>query len=93
MHALQGSHISNDSGTQSRATARTTPNNGYPQQEGRANTTLQCGKTFIKKASNKIQSLLDASSIWNYRGVTISYNKLIQLVEWLYRSSKLQVPL
>src|SRR6266700_976895 len=65
MHALQGSHTSNHGGTQSRATARTTPNNGYPQQEGRANTTPQSGKTFIKKASDKIQSLLDASSIQN----------------------------
>jgi hypothetical protein len=54
MQASQGSHISNDSGTQSRATARTTFNNSYPQQEGRANTTPQRGETFIKKASDKI---------------------------------------
>ena len=77
MHASQGSRTSYDGGTQSRATARTTPNNGYPQQENRANTTPQSGKTFIKKAFNKIQSLLDVSSIQNYSKVTISYNKLM----------------
>ena len=63
MQASQGSHTLNDGSTQSRATARTTPNNGHLQQERRANTTLYSGKTFIKKASDKIQSLLDASSI------------------------------
>ena len=88
MHASQGSYILNDGGMQSRATIRSTPNNSYPQQEGQANATLQSKKTFIKKASNKIQSLLDTSSIQNYRGVTISHNKLMQLTEWLYRSSK-----
>jgi hypothetical protein len=39
MQALQGSYMLNDGGTQLCVTARTTPNNGYPQQEGRANTT------------------------------------------------------
>ena len=93
MQASQGSRTSNDGGTQSRATARTTPNNGYPQQEGQANTTLYSGKTFIKKASDKIQSLLDTSSIRNFGGVTISHNKLMQLAEWLCKSSKPQAPL
>src|SRR6266704_678429 len=68
MQASQGSHTSYDGGTQSRATARTIPNNGYPQQEGQANTTPHSGKTFIKKASDKIQSLLDAFSIQNFGG-------------------------
>ena len=44
IYTSQGSYMSNDGGTQSRATARTTPNNGYPQQEGRANTTLYSEK-------------------------------------------------
>ena len=93
MQALQGSHISNDGGLQLRATAKTMPNNGYPQQKGRANTTPYSGKTFIKKAFDKIQSLLDMSSIWNFRGVIISYNKLMQLAEWLCRSNEPQMPL
>ena len=93
MHALQGSRMLNNGGMQLRATVKTTPNNGYPQQENRANTTLQSRKTFIKKASDKIQSLLDASSIQNFRGITISHNKLTQLAEQLYRSSEPQAPL
>ena len=35
MHASQGRHASNDGGTQSRATARTTPNNGHNKEGGR----------------------------------------------------------
>ena len=81
MHASQGSRTLNDGGTQSRVTVRSTPNNGYPQQEGQVNTTPQSGKTFIKKASDKIQSLLDTSSIRNFGGVTISHNKLTQFAE------------
>jgi len=84
MHASQGRHRWNDGGTQSRATARPIPNNSPPQQQqGRANTTPESGNTPIKKVSDKIQSLLDASSIRNYRGVSISYYKLMQLAEWL----------
>ena len=83
MHASQGSRTLNDSGTQSRATVKTTPNNGYPQQKGQANTTPQSRKTFIRKASDKIQSLLDVSSIQNCGGATINYYKLMQLAEWL----------
>ncbi len=92
MHISQGRHTWNDSSTQSRATARTTPNNGSPQQ-GRANTTPESGNTSIKKASDKIQSLLDASSIRNCGGATISHYKLMQLAEWLRQSSKPQAPL
>ena len=33
------------------------------------------------------------SSIQNYEGVTISHNKLMQLAEWLHRSSEPQAPL
>ena len=87
MHASQGRHRWNDSSTQSRATARPIPNNSPPQQQqGRANTTLESGNTPIKKASDKIQSLLDASSIRNYRGASISYYELMQLAEWLQSS-------
>jgi len=39
MPVSQGRHTSNDGGSHSRATARTTPSNSPPQQE-RANTTL-----------------------------------------------------
>jgi len=93
MHASQGRHRWNDSGTQSRATTRPIPNNGPPQQQqGQANTTPESGNTPIKKASNKIQSLLDASSIRNYRGASVSHYELIQLAEWL-QSSKPQAPL
>src|ERR1700729_2234100 len=87
MHASQGRHMSSDGGSHSRASTRTTPSNRPPQQEW-VNTTPQSGKTSIEKASNKIQSLLDASSIHSYGGVTVSYNKLIQLVEWLRQFSK-----
>ena len=82
MHASQGRHTSNDGGSHPRASTGTTPSNGPPQQE-RANTTPQSGKTSIEKASNKIQSLLDASSIHSCGGVNVSYNKLMQLAEWL----------
>ena len=91
MHASQGSRTLYDGSTQSRAPVRTTPNNGHLQQD-RVNTTPQNGKTFIKKASDKIQSLLDTFSIRNNGGVTISYNELMQLAEWLCRSSEPQAP-
>ena len=63
-------------------------NNGYPQQEGRAKSTPHGGKTFIKKVSDKIQSLLDMFSIQNFGGTTINYNELMQLAEWLCISSE-----
>ena len=76
IHASQGRHTLNNGGLYSRAPTKTTPSNGPPQQE-RANTTPQNGKTSIKKASNKIQSLLNASSICSYGGATVSHNELI----------------
>ena len=81
MHALQRSYMLNGNGTQSHTTAKTTPNNGYSQQEGRVNTTPYNRKTFIKKAFDKIQSLLDVFSIRNFGGITISHNKLMQLTK------------
>ncbi len=92
MHASQGRHTSSDGGSHSRASTRTTPSNGPPQQE-RASTTPQSGKTSIKKASDKIQSLLDASSIRSCGGATVSHNELMQLAEWLRQSSEPQAPL
>jgi len=53
---------------------------------------LLFGNTPIKKASDKIQSLLNASSMRNCGGASVSYYELMQLVEWL-QSSEPQAPL